>query len=444
MHNVTFNPHRGNLLLSGSQDGTVRLWDVRDVKPASTSSSIRKFSGQADGVRDVKWSPTDGVDFAFGTDGGWIQRWDLRFPQKPKLKVPAHSLACNAIDWHPDGKHLLTGSSDHTLAVWDLSHPRPRKPSWEIHTPHPVLHARWRPSCASASSTPATHCTQAVASYAPDHPAVHIWDFRRPALPYRFLAPCASAPSDLLWHSQDLLWSVGRDGAFRQSDTLHAARDIDHLPLSVCATTPDNHIVACVRRRAPRRPSPRTDPFPRSLADDALDNSFLPAPQPRPRSPLRTRSESLAAPASDPPTPLLKPTRVLPLNDLLRSAPRPPLQAMFSAPLPTARPAHVLPYLAAHYQLDLDPASPTPRLTHLTQHNSRAAQAAGLPATSRTWLMLGLVLAAHLERRVARLHLPAHAEHTRGAAALRASAIDAVEGEEGFATPEEVLREVVR
>ena len=26
VHKVTFNPHRGNLLLSGSQDGTVRLW----------------------------------------------------------------------------------------------------------------------------------------------------------------------------------------------------------------------------------------------------------------------------------------------------------------------------------------------------------------------------------------------------------------------------------
>jgi len=27
VHKVTFNPHRGSLLLSGSQDGTVRLWD---------------------------------------------------------------------------------------------------------------------------------------------------------------------------------------------------------------------------------------------------------------------------------------------------------------------------------------------------------------------------------------------------------------------------------
>ena len=76
VHKVTFNPHhRGSLLLSGSQDGTVRLWDVRDVRRASTLQSKRKYSGQSDGVRDVKWSPTEGVDFAFGTDSGWIQRY---------------------------------------------------------------------------------------------------------------------------------------------------------------------------------------------------------------------------------------------------------------------------------------------------------------------------------------------------------------------------------
>jgi WD40 repeat protein len=32
VHKVTFNPHRGNLLLSGSQDGTVRLWDGKTAE----------------------------------------------------------------------------------------------------------------------------------------------------------------------------------------------------------------------------------------------------------------------------------------------------------------------------------------------------------------------------------------------------------------------------
>ena len=82
VHRVTFNPHSGSLLLSGSQDGTVRLWDVRDARRhaggTSTSTSTAnsnlqsksKFADMSDSVRDVKWSPTDGVDFAFATDGG--------------------------------------------------------------------------------------------------------------------------------------------------------------------------------------------------------------------------------------------------------------------------------------------------------------------------------------------------------------------------------------
>ncbi|KAI6883701.1 hypothetical protein KC318_g15987, partial [Hortaea werneckii] len=113
VHKVTFNPHRGSLLLSGSQDGTVRLWDIRTVREqAGALQSKRKYSGQSDGVRDVKWSPTEGVDFAFGTDSGWIQCWDIRNLKSAKTRIPAHVLACNVVDWHPDGKHIASAGSD--------------------------------------------------------------------------------------------------------------------------------------------------------------------------------------------------------------------------------------------------------------------------------------------------------------------------------------------
>ena len=286
VHKVTFNPHRGNLLLSGSQDGTVRLWDLRDVRrQASTIQSKRKYSGQSDGVRDVKWSPTEGLDFAFGTDTGEVQRWDMRNLKSAKVKVPAHILACNAIDWHPDGKHLLSASSDKTVRVFDVSTARTKRANWEIRTPYPIMNARWRPSFDSS-------VTQIVTSYDAEHPMLHIWDFRRPHLPFREFEPYASAPSDLIWHSQDLLWSVGREGVFLQTDIQFAQKVMDRRNLQTIAVSPLDELtyVSQVRKthrvRTPQAiamqqsssslgTSPEMDLFGRSWGDDSLDESFL-------------------------------------------------------------------------------------------------------------------------------------------------------------------------
>ncbi|KAF2168587.1 hypothetical protein M409DRAFT_53240 [Zasmidium cellare ATCC 36951] len=299
VHNVTFNPHRGSLLLSGSQDGTVRLWDLRDVKSqVTTVQSKRKYSGQSDGVRDVKWSPVEGFDFAFGTDNGDVQRWDMRNLKSAKVRVPAHSLACNTVDWHPDGKHILSASSDKTVRVFDVSTSRPRKAAWEIKTAFPVMNARWRPSCQSAMphDNGAQQCTQIVTAYDVEHPIMHVWDFRRPLLPFRELFPHPSAPTDLLWHSQDLLWTVGREGAFIQTDVQHTSKVIDRCNLQAIDVSALGELsfVAQARqqRRKPPPPpvpppslptrtntslstSPETTFLSRSWQDDTLDQSFL-------------------------------------------------------------------------------------------------------------------------------------------------------------------------
>lgn len=298
VHNVTFNPHRGNLLLSGSQDGTVRLWDVRDVRSqANAIGSKRTFSGQSGGVRDVKWSPTEGCDFAFGTDNGEIQRWDIRNLKSAKVRIPAHSLTCNTIDWHPDGKHILSAGADKTVRVFDVSTTRPRKASWEIRTPHPVMLARWRPSCRSSMphDNGAQQCTQIVTAYDREHPVMHVWDFRRPLLPFREMQPYASSPTDMLWHSQDLLWTVGREGTLLQTDIQHIPKVIDRYNLQAFGISPLGELsfVAQARRR---RRMPKTHQIPsltpnmnqslstspdtdyglsRSWVDDSLDHSFL-------------------------------------------------------------------------------------------------------------------------------------------------------------------------
>ena len=331
VHKVTFNPHSGNYLLSGSQDGTVRLWDVRDARnQASTLQSKRKYSGQSDGVRDVKWSPTDAFDFAFGTDSGEVQRWDIRNFKTAKIKVPAHGRACNVVDWHPDGKHLASAGLDQTVRIWDMSVSRQKKASWEIKTPYPVLNARWRPSCEASISSYSgqRQCTQIATAYDREHPFIHIWDTRRPALPYREIAPFPSAPTDLLWHSQDLLWTVGREGIFLQTDIQHTAKVIDRRNLQSFAVSPEGEVNFVVQKRTQRR-SPKLkltasadsndhadtsfsgskDFTTRSYLDDGLDHSFLSVRQAKTHKHTSSGTKTISTPTGLP--------SVMPLDEIL-------------------------------------------------------------------------------------------------------------------------------
>jgi WD40 repeat protein len=65
---VCFHPSDPVLLLSASQDGTMRLWDLR-----TKSIARHVFEGKAEAVRDVQFSPTGGFEFAAAFENGTIQ-----------------------------------------------------------------------------------------------------------------------------------------------------------------------------------------------------------------------------------------------------------------------------------------------------------------------------------------------------------------------------------
>jgi hypothetical protein len=438
VHRITFNPHRGSLLLSGSQDGTVRLWDVRDARRSTGSTqrsstpatskmqSKSKFAGQSDSVRDVKWSPTDGVDFAFGTDSGWVQIWDMRNLKQPKIKIPAHAHACTSVDWHPDGKHVASAGLEKLIRVWNVSSNNRKKSGWEIKTPYPVSNARWRPPC--ESSVPGDYgsrqTTQIVAAYDREHPVLHIWDLRRPAFPFREMTPHPEAPTDLLWHSQDLLWTVGRDGVFLQSDIQHARKAMDNISVNVAAISAKGELTAATMRRTPRRspnklpPTAHTsatgdelgqgpDPgaISRSWADDSLDNSFLNA-YPDMRRDRSVSKGSRPSISSTPPYSLSK-SRVVALDQVFsqHKAHR-PQQDTWRIQLPHPM-FHVDPEVTAHIAKNFavileENSNEDDSLANVEKtfkRNVRIHVEAGMTDLAHSWQLAGEVTMLHLRRR---------------------------------------------
>ena len=50
-----------------------------------------------------------------------MQRWDLGAPRMYEKKISAHNGLTLTIDWHPDGRYLLSGGRDRMIKVWDMN-----------------------------------------------------------------------------------------------------------------------------------------------------------------------------------------------------------------------------------------------------------------------------------------------------------------------------------
>jgi hypothetical protein len=446
VHKLAFNPHQGHLLLSASHDTTVRLWDLRDMrKETMTCRSRDQYAGISGAIYDVQWSPTDAVEFAFGTDNGTIQRWDFRYHKTSKQKITAHDTKpCMSIDWHPDGKHLLSAGVDRTVKVWDFSvQARRQKPAFTLTTPYPIYRARWRPPYWSDEhfERGVYQCTQFATSYDKEHPMIHVWDFRRPYLPCREINKFSSAPSDMLWHSGDTLWTVGREGVFQQNDIHRAPKVVNRRNLQAIAVSPSGELGAFAQRRNPRRrrsadlaysddtyigdprnkrDSPEKSTL-RSSADASLDNSYLSSSLNRRHHGRTASNRSAKSFNSTPPSDTAPKVMFLTDSMAMQNESCKPNQLSIRGMLPGTTNVQIFAYLAQKYKAIALPTSPTMQdyehIPRVFEQNAEYAERASSYRMAQTWRIVGTTIAVATRRRAELHRLRRRQEHKHTALA---------------------------
>ena len=213
VNKICFHPTDANILLSGSQDGTINFFDIRKKCVAT------KFFGQA-GIRDVQFSPFDRNLFAAARESGNIELWDLRKPEHFLLQFAGHFGPVFSIDWHPEDRSWLgTGGRDKTIKVWNIQSKGACIHS--VPTIAEVACVRWRPK----EKFHIASCSLVV-----DH-HVSVWDIRRPYIPFAAFTEHDDVATDIIWHKEsEMLLSCSKDCTLYQHVFQDALRPAEHAP----------------------------------------------------------------------------------------------------------------------------------------------------------------------------------------------------------------------
>ncbi|KAJ9527505.1 hypothetical protein QJQ45_025765 [Haematococcus lacustris] len=109
---VTLSPN-GKVLVSGSRDNTIRVWDV------ANGNCTHTLEGHTDCVNGVTLSP-DGKVLVSGSRDNTIRVWDMAAGSCTHT-LEGHTSCIAGVTLSPDGKVLVSGSEDKTIRVWDMA-----------------------------------------------------------------------------------------------------------------------------------------------------------------------------------------------------------------------------------------------------------------------------------------------------------------------------------
>jgi WD40 repeat protein len=106
----------GSTVVTGTRDGTVRLWDTRTREPIAT------LTGPTEGIEEAAVDPDGRWLVAAGADGLW--RWDLDSDTTQGELVDRPTGALWSVAFSADGARIATAAEDGVITIYSTS-------SWE-------------------------------------------------------------------------------------------------------------------------------------------------------------------------------------------------------------------------------------------------------------------------------------------------------------------------
>jgi len=245
VNKVCFHGTEKQLLMSGSQDGSMKLFDLRQRNVVTT------FKGLSESVRDVQFSPHLYFTFAAAIENGNVQIWDMRNPHRCERHVTAHNGPTFSIDWHPDDRNWIASAGrDKFIKVWDIGAPSGGKCKHTVQTIASVARIKWRPQRRYHIAS----CSLLVDF------SINIWDVRRPYIPFAAFSEHKDVVTGIVWKHNDpqIFLSSSKDCTVYQHQFKDATRPVDRANPVSCDLSIEGGVAQSSHAKLNSKPAPRT------------------------------------------------------------------------------------------------------------------------------------------------------------------------------------------
>ncbi|OBA20978.1 hypothetical protein METBIDRAFT_42681 [Metschnikowia bicuspidata var. bicuspidata NRRL YB-4993] len=274
VNSLDFVEHE-HVLFSGSQDGSVRLWDLRAYGPKPVAKLMA--SQHADPVRSCQFSPHARVRGKMAVlsvhDSGALCKFDLRYPAAsaagltlPERKWTFHTGPALSLHIHPELEYVLTGGRDRRICLWNYGDAAPHSaaPDTSLNTYGPVMKLRWNetPSAEHAPPGPldmhddwrpdrqALQSYDFACLYLNDDPSITVFNLARKYIPKEIVNTLSRKPfQNFVWARSTpgtrRLWTITKSNVFVSYDlnspeetAQNILRPLETLPAVATSWTP--------------------------------------------------------------------------------------------------------------------------------------------------------------------------------------------------------------
>jgi cleavage stimulation factor subunit 1 len=117
VNSISFHPS-GDYLLAGTDHESIRLYDIKTFQAFVTPDVPSNHNGR---ISVVRYSPMGNI-FASGSDDGTIKLWDGVSSRCIHTFQTAHNGAdIYSLQWSKNGKYLLSTGRDSVPKLWDVT-----------------------------------------------------------------------------------------------------------------------------------------------------------------------------------------------------------------------------------------------------------------------------------------------------------------------------------
>ena len=117
----------GQTLISGSRDTTIKVWHLHTINTYNSNSTNRLIG---DGLIDTLTGHSDSINavaithsgqiIVSGSEDNTIKLWDLK-TGNCLTTLEGHEAGVRAVAISPDGQLLVSGSADNTIKLWQIA-----------------------------------------------------------------------------------------------------------------------------------------------------------------------------------------------------------------------------------------------------------------------------------------------------------------------------------